>query len=91
MTVSISVIDMIVGIIPKDLITPIVKRDMLQIIFVAFLFGTTINVMREKASALLKGADIINTLNLRIITAIAKFHSYCGLPVYGISHAQTWS
>ena len=72
-TVSVSVVDMIVGIIPKDLITPILKRDMLQIIFIAFFFGTTINVMREKASALLKGADIINTLNLRIITAVAKF------------------
>ncbi len=71
--VSVSIVDMIVGIIPKDLITPIVKCEMLQIIFMAFVFGLTINVMREKASPLLKGADIINTLNLRIITAIAKF------------------
>lgn len=46
---------------------------MLQIIFVAFLFGTTINVMREKAAALSSGADMINTLNLRIILAIARF------------------
>lgn len=68
--VSVSIVDMIVGIIPKDLITPIVKCEMLQIIFMAFVF---INVMREKASPLLKGADIINTLNLRIMTAIAKF------------------
>lgn len=71
--VRVSVIDMIVGVIPKDLITPILKRDMLQIIFVAFLFGTTINVMREKAAALSSGADMINTLNLRIISAIARF------------------
>ena len=71
--VSVSIVDMIVGIIPKDLVTPIVKREMLQIIFMAFVFGLTINVMREKASPLLKGANIINTLNLRIITAIAKF------------------
>lgn len=71
--VNISVVDMIVGIIPKDLITPIMKRDMLQIIFAAVLFGTTINVMREKALPLLKSTDIINTLNLRVITAIAKF------------------
>ena len=71
--VSISLVDMIVGIIPKDLITPIVKRDMLQIIFMAFVFGTTINILGEKVSVLSRIADVMNTLNLRIIAMIARF------------------
>ncbi len=71
--VRISLIDMIVGIVPKDLVTPIVKRDMLQIIFMAFLFGTTINILGEKVAVLSRIADVLNTLNLRIIAMIARF------------------
>ena len=71
--VRISVIDMIVGIIPENLISPIVKRDMLQIIFLAFLFGMTINILGEKARRLSDISEVLNTFNLKIISMLAKF------------------
>ena len=37
--VSTSVKDMVIGIIPSDIITPFLKMDMLQVIFIAFLLG----------------------------------------------------
>ena len=37
--VSSSVKDMVIGIIPSDIITPFLKMDMLQVIFIAFLLG----------------------------------------------------
>lgn len=71
--VRISVIDMIVGIVPENLINPIVKRDMLQIIFMAFLFGITINILGEKARRLSDISEVLNTFNLKIISMLAKF------------------
>lgn len=37
--VSSSVKDMVIGIIPSDIITPFLKMDMFQVIFIAFLLG----------------------------------------------------
>lgn len=50
--VSVSLLDMIVNVVPKDLVEPIVNRDMLQIIFVSVLFGITINMLGDKAQLL---------------------------------------
>ena len=43
--VSVSLLDMIVKVVPENLIAPIVNRDMLQVIFVSVLFGVTINML----------------------------------------------
>lgn len=50
--VSVSLLDMIVKVVPENLITPIVNRDMLQVIFVSVLFGVTINMLGETAQLL---------------------------------------
>lgn len=39
--VSASVKDMVLGIIPSDIVTPFLNMDMLQVIFIAFLLGFT--------------------------------------------------
>ena len=46
--VSVSVVDMIVAVIPKDLITPILKRDMLQVNVIGDIAVTTALASREK-------------------------------------------
>ena len=50
--VSVSLLDMIIKVVPENLITPIVNRDMLQVIFVSVLFGVTINMLGETAQLL---------------------------------------
>ncbi len=71
--VSISLLDMIVNIVPENLVAPIVNRDMLQIIFVSVLFGITINMLGEKARLLKNFIETMNTFCLRVITLLAQF------------------
>ena len=71
--VSISLLDMIVNVVPENLIQPIVNRDMLQIIFVSILFGVTLNMLGEKAQMLKDFTETANTFCLRVITLLAQF------------------
>jgi Na+/H+-dicarboxylate symporter len=64
---------MIVNVVPKDLVEPIVNRDMLQIIFVSVLFGITVNMLGEKAQLLKNITETMNTFCLRVITLLAQF------------------
>lgn len=70
---SLSIRDMIVGIIPKHLTDPIISGNMMQVIFMSMLFGITINIMGEKGRPL---ADLVKTMNdfcLTVIRLIVKF------------------
>ena len=71
--VSVSLLDMIVKVVPENLVAPIVNRDMLQIIFVSVLFGITINMLGEKAQLLKDFTETANTFCLRVITLLAQF------------------
>ncbi|SDP33617.1 dicarboxylate/amino acid:cation symporter [Selenomonas ruminantium] len=71
--VSISLLDMLVNVVPENLVAPIVNRDMLQIIFVSVLFGITINMLGEKAQLLKNFIETMNTFCLRVITLLAQF------------------
>lgn len=71
--VSVSLLDMIVKVVPENLIQPIVNRDMLQVIFVSVLFGVTINMLGEKAQLLKDFTETANTFCLRVITLLAQF------------------
>ncbi len=70
---SISVVSMIVGLIPKNLISPIVNGEMLQIIFVAVIFGICINGLGAKVKILQDIIDAMNTFCLNMIRLIVKF------------------
>jgi len=71
--VNVSLLDMIVNVVPENLVAPIVNRDMLQIIFVSVLFGVTINMLGEKAQILKNLTEVMNTFCLRVITLLAQF------------------
>ena len=71
--VSVSLLDMIVNVVPENLIQPIVNRDMLQVIFVSVLFGVTLNMLGEKAQILKDFTETANTFCLRVITLLAQF------------------
>ena len=67
---SFSLMNMIVGLVPNILLDPIVKGDMLQIIFVAVFFGIGINKLGNNVSLLRKLIEEMNNFCLRIIMMI---------------------
>ncbi len=69
---SISVLSMIVGLIPKNLIAPIVNGEMLQIIFVAIFFGICINGLGNKVKILNDFIEAMNSFCLNAIRLIVK-------------------
>ena len=69
---SISVLSMIVGLIPKNLVNPIVNGEMLQIIFVAIFFGICINGLGSKVKILNDFIEAMNSFCLNSIRLIVK-------------------
>ena len=55
-----SLVQVVAGIVPKDLITPIIDGDFLKIIFVAVLFGSCLNSLEDKARLL---QELVNNCN----------------------------
>ncbi len=70
---QVSVLAMIVGVVPKNLIDPILKGDMLQIIFVAVIFGVCITKLGDSVRILVRIIEALNTFCLRMVTMIAWF------------------
>ena len=69
---SISILSMIVGLIPKNLVNPIVNGEMLQIIFVAIFFGICINGLGSKVKILNDFIEAMNSFCLNSIRLIVK-------------------
>ena len=72
-TDKLSLLSALVSIIPKDLITPVINRTLLQVIFIAVIFGLCINKLGDRVKLLNDFAKEANTLCLTLITAIAAF------------------
>ena len=71
-TQSFSLLNMFVDLIPKNLIDPIVNGEMLQIIFVAVLFGICINKLGDKVKILNEIIEAMNNFCLRMIMMIVS-------------------
>ena len=72
-TDKLSLLSAVVSIIPKDLITPVINRTLLQVIFIAVIFGLCINKLGDRVKLLNDFAKEANTLCLTLITAVAAF------------------
>lgn len=70
---KLSLISAIVNVIPKNLISPVLNRELLQVIFIAVLFGIFINKLGDKVKMLNDFAREANDFCLAIIGAITKF------------------
>ena len=57
---SISVIDTIAGIVPTDIITPFIKSDMLQIIFLSFITGLMASAVSNSYPGFRKALETLN-------------------------------
>ncbi len=67
-----SLLDMVVGIIPRHMTEPVMSGNMLQVIFLALLFGLTMNSMGDKAHPLINLVKAADTLCLRVIRTIVQ-------------------
>lgn len=73
---SVSLLSMIVGLVPNNLADPVLKNNMLQIIFVAVVFGICINKLGDKVKILNDFIVAMNNFCLRMITMIVVFIPY---------------
>ena len=68
-----SMIQFIVGIIPNNLINPIANGNMLQIIFLAVLFGSCLNAFGDKVQLLQEIISNCNEFFLKVVGVIVEF------------------
>ncbi|WP_408070734.1 dicarboxylate/amino acid:cation symporter [Butyrivibrio sp. JL13D10] len=69
---DISIIDTIVNIVPANLVSPLVKNDTLQIMFLAILIGVVLGMIGEYAVTLRGIFEACNSLFLTLTTLVTK-------------------
>ena len=69
---SLSVTDMIIGIIPKNLVSPIMNGDMVQVIFISILVGLAMSALGDKAGSLKQIFDEADALFIKLISIIIQ-------------------
>lgn len=70
---DISIKNMIVNIIPVDLLSPFLKSDMLQVMFLAVLTGFGVTKLGATGGPVNHGLDLLNELFLKITKIVIKF------------------
>ncbi len=69
---SVSIVNTIVSIVPNNIVKPYSNSDMLQIIFIASLFGISINLIGDYSIILKKFLDACNQLFMKATTLIIQ-------------------
>lgn len=70
---EISILSTILNIIPKNLVAPFMNRELIQVIFVAVIFGICINKLGDKVKNLKIFVGEANEFCIKLITMIAEF------------------
>ena len=70
---TISIKNMIINIIPVDLISPFQKSDMLQVMFLAILAGVGVTKLGPSGGPVNHALDLLNELFLKITKMVIKF------------------
>ncbi len=71
--VEISIKDTLVGIVPSDIITPFQKSNMLQIIFIAVVFGLAASALSEKYPLPHEILTVFNAIFSKITSTVVIF------------------
>ena len=71
--VTISIKDLLVGIVPTDIVTPFQKSDMLQIIFMAVILGLAAASVSAKMPEMKKSLIVLNSVFSKITTVMVGF------------------
>ena len=71
--VEISIRDVLVNAVPKDIISPFQNSDMLQIIFLAVVLGLAAAAIASKMPELKKAVNVLNATFSKITAVLVKF------------------
>ena len=77
--------DLLVGIVPSDPVTPFATGNMLQIIFMAVLTGSSILIIGSPAERLRQAASDLSGLMIQILSAVCRFlplYIFCSLTLF---------
>ncbi len=72
-TYEFSWIEFIVGIIPSNLVNPIINGNLIQVIFIAVLFGITLNNLDNRAKPIRELVSSFNEFFMKIVNMIIFF------------------
>lgn len=72
-TFEVSVKDIIAGIAPSNLVSPISEGNMLQIIFVSVIFGIAANILGDQIKLIGDFLSQMNALCLKIVILLVRF------------------
>ena len=72
-TADVSVKSILLGIIPSNMVLPVLESNMLQIIFVAVLAGSALNILGDKINSLRSFFNEANALLLKMMELIITF------------------
>ena len=70
---SFSFKNLIEGLVPQDLVTPIQNGEMMQIVVVAVIVGFSVSILGQKIKLVKGFVEEVNTLCMQIISLIMKF------------------
>ncbi|MBB5225332.1 dicarboxylate/amino acid:cation symporter [Treponema ruminis] len=70
---DVSVSSLLLGIIPRNMLSPILEGNMLQVIFIAVLTGLALSALGDKTAALRSIFDEANSLMLKMMEMIISF------------------
>ena len=71
--VEVSLVDMIVNIVPDNILKPIVESDTLQIMFLAILVGVAVGMIGEYSKPLMELFRSCNELFMKMTSLLTKF------------------
>lgn len=69
-TINVSIKDTIVGIVPSDIVSPFLNLNMLQILFMAIIFGIATNMLGTYSSSLTDLFSALNELFLKVTNMV---------------------
>ncbi|GAB5465134.1 MAG: dicarboxylate/amino acid:cation symporter [Candidatus Kapaibacteriales bacterium] len=76
-TLNLSVVDFLVGIVPKNPFAAISSGQMLQIVFLAIIFGVTLSMIeKEKAKSVISFFDGVSTTMIKMVDIIMILAPY---------------
>ena len=70
---TISIKNMIINIIPMDMLSPFLKSDMLQVMFLAVIAGIGVTKMGPSGAPVNHGIDLLNEFFLKVTKLVIKF------------------
>lgn len=70
---SVDIISLLTGIVPSDLVSPVLNMNVLQMLFVSLLFGIVLNGLGDHTPTLIRIVNEGNIFCIRVVSIIVRF------------------